>query len=111
MNIDIWQGANLALAFLLELVAFTALGLLGARRGNGRARKLAYGVAAAVATMAVWGLFAAPQATFTIPAMAVLAKVSVFGGASVALHRLGHPRAAAIFPLLVLANLAIIHFS
>lgn len=34
MNIDIWQGANLALAFLLELVAFTALGLLGARRGT-----------------------------------------------------------------------------
>lgn len=111
MNIDIWQGANLALAFLLELVAFTALGLLGARHGHGPARKLVYGIAAAVVAMTVWGLFAAPQATFAIPAMAALVKVLVFGGAAVALHRLGHPRAAVIFPLLVLANLAIIHFT
>ncbi|WP_067828396.1 DUF2568 domain-containing protein [Nocardia inohanensis] len=111
MIIEIWHGANLALAFLLELAAFTALGLWGATQGRRPAAKVLLGLTAALAAMLLWGLFAAPEATFAVPALAVLTKLAVFGGAARALHRFGHERAAVAYPLLVLANLAIIHFA
>lgn len=109
MIIDIWRGANLTLAFLMELVAFGAIGLLGARNGRGLVWKVVCGVAAALAAMTVWGLFAAPQASFSVPALAALTRIAVFGGAAVALYRLGYRRAAVIYPIVVVANLAAIH--
>ncbi|MFF2554488.1 YrdB family protein [Nocardia sp. NPDC058058] len=109
MMIEIWRGANLAVAFLMELIAFGAIGFLGARWGRGPVLKVVCGVAAALAAMTVWGLFAAPQASFSVPVLAVLTKIAVFGGAALALHRLGYRRAALVYPIVVLANLAAIH--
>lgn len=109
MIIEIWRGANLLIAFLMELVAFGAIGFEGASHGGGPVSRVLYGVLAALAAMLIWGLFAAPQATFDVPALAVLTKLLVFGGAALALHRSGHPRAAVIYPLIVLANLGIVH--
>ncbi|UGT45511.1 YrdB family protein [Nocardia yamanashiensis] len=111
MILEIWRGANLLIAFLLELVAVAALGFLGARGGRGRAGRLLCGIAAAVVAMLFWGLFAAPESTFDVPVLAVLTKIAVFGGAAIALHRLGHRHAALIYPVVVLANLGFVHLS
>ncbi|MEV6769394.1 YrdB family protein [Nocardia sp. NPDC051030] len=111
MIATIWHGANLTLAFLMELVAFTALALWAARYGQGLPTKVLLGVVAAGAAMALWGLFAAPQATFSVPVLAVLTKIAVFGTATLALRELGHPRAALAYPVVVIVNLALINFA
>ncbi|MFE3192297.1 YrdB family protein [Nocardia sp. NPDC059240] len=105
----VWSTVNLTLAFAFELVAVGALAYWGVRTGRGRVAKVLLGVGMAVAAMTLWGLFAAPQASFSIPIAAVLTKVAVFGGASVGLWQLGHRTAAVAFPVLVAANLAVIH--
>ncbi|MTJ60431.1 DUF2568 domain-containing protein, partial [Nocardia seriolae] len=104
-----WATLNLTLAFVLELVAVGALAYWGVRTGRGRMAKVLLGVGMAVAAMVLWGLFAAPQASFSIPVAAVGTKILVFGGASAGLWQLGHRTAAIGFPLLVVANLAVIH--
>ncbi|MVU83504.1 DUF2568 domain-containing protein [Nocardia sp. ET3-3] len=109
MILSAWTAVNLTLAFVFELVAVAALAYWAARTGRGRVAKVLLGVGTAVAAMTVWGLFAAPQASFSIPAAAVATKVAVFGGAAVGLWRLGHRTAAVAFPVLVVANLAAIH--
>lgn len=105
----IWQDFNLAVAFGAELVAVGALAYWGYRTGHGRVAKLAWAVGAAVAAMVLWGLFAAPHASVSIPAAAVLTKIAVFGGAALGLWRLGHRTAAVVFPVLVVVNLLVIH--
>ncbi|AYF73442.1 DUF2568 domain-containing protein [Nocardia yunnanensis] len=104
-----WSAANLTLAFVLELIAVGALAYWGVRTGRGRIARVLLGVGLAVAAMTLWGLFAAPQATYSIPVAAVATKVALFGGASLGLWQLGHRTAAVAFPLLVVANLAVIH--
>jgi hypothetical protein len=109
MDTSIWRTANLALAFGLELVALGALGWWGARFGESTVMKfvLAIGIPAVAAVL--WALFAAPEATYSIPALAVATKILVFGAASLALWQLDHRVAAVAFPIVVAANLAIIN--
>ncbi|GAB2543680.1 YrdB family protein [Nocardia heshunensis] len=104
-----WSTLNLTLAFAFELVAVGALAYWGFRTGRGRVAKLLLGAGMAIAAMTLWGLFAAPQASFSIPVAAVATKVVVFGGAAAGLWQLGHRTAAVAFPVLVVANLAVIH--
>lgn len=105
-----WTATNLTLAFVFELVAVGALAYWGVRTGRGRVAKVLLGVGMAVAAMTLWGLFAAPQASYSIPVAAVVTKVAVFGGAAAGLWQLGHRALAVAFPVLVVANLAAIHF-
>ncbi|WP_040813730.1 YrdB family protein [Nocardia concava] len=105
-----WTAANLTLAFVLELVAVGALAYWGVRTGRGRTAKIVLGVGMAVAAVVLWGMFAAPQASYSIPVAAVVTKVAVFGGAAAGLWQLGYRAAAIGFPVLVVANLAAIHF-
>ncbi|MTE16660.1 YrdB family protein [Nocardia aurantiaca] len=105
-----WTVANLTLAFVLELVAVGVLAYWGVRTGRGRIAKALLGAGLAIAAMALWGMFAAPQASFSIPAAAVATKITVFGGAAAGLWQLGHRTATVAFPVLVVANLAVIHF-
>ncbi|MEC3951405.1 YrdB family protein [Nocardia sp. CDC153] len=105
-----WSATNLTLAFVFELVAVGALAYWGFRTGRSRVAKVLLGLGMAVAAIVLWGLFAAPQASYSLPVAAVATKVAVFGGASAGLWQLGHRAAAVVFPLLVVANLAVIHF-
>ncbi|MGW4248096.1 YrdB family protein [Nocardia sp. NPDC004722] len=105
-----WSAVNLTLAFAFELVAVAALAFWGVRTGHTRAAKVLLGVGMAVAAMVLWGLFAAPQATYSVPVAAVVTKVAVFGGAAAGLWQLGYRTAAVAFPVVVAANLAVIHF-
>jgi hypothetical protein len=102
------RGANLALAFALELCALGALAWWGWRAGaEGWSRwALALGLPAAAAVL--WGLFAAPQATFHVPALTVATKVVVFGAATLALWAVGRPGLAVAFAALVVANAAVL---
>ncbi|WP_040862200.1 YrdB family protein [Nocardia niigatensis] len=105
-----WTAVNLTLAFALELVAVGALAYRGARAGRSRIAKVLLGGGLAVGAMVLWGMFAAPEASFSIPVAAVATKVAVFGGAAAGLWQLGHRAVAVAFPVLVVANLAVIHF-
>jgi hypothetical protein len=104
-----WRLGNLGLAFLLELGAVGALGYAGFHIGTALLVRLAFGIGLPVAAIVLWGLFAAPQATVSVPVLAVLTKVVVFGGAAVALWQLDHRVLAVALPAVVLANLVVIN--
>ncbi|MFE3029747.1 YrdB family protein [Nocardia tengchongensis] len=110
MIATVWSTLNFTLAFVFELVAVGALAYWGVRTGRSRVAKIFRGAGMAVVAMVLWGLFAAPEASFSVPVAAVATKVLVFGGAAAALWQLGHRKLAVAFPLLVVANLAAIHF-
>jgi hypothetical protein len=99
---------NLGLAFFLELAALGALGVLGHKLGGGGVAAVALAVAFPLAAAVLWGMFAAPKASFDVPALKLAVKVLVFGGAAVALAALGRGALGAAFAAVVVANLALI---
>jgi Protein of unknown function (DUF2568) len=100
--------ANEALAFLLELVAFGVLCWWGFSTGHGLPPHLALGLATPAAAMTLWGLFAAPKATFPVALpFVLLVKAVVFGSAALACDALGHPIAALTLALTALLNTAL----
>ena len=60
--LEVIEGANLLLRFLLELFALGALGYWGFKTGNEAIAELALGVGAPLATAGVWAMFVSPQA-------------------------------------------------
>lgn len=82
---ELVKGANIALRFLLELAAVAALGYWGAHVGTMLPLKLLLGLGAPLLLVLVWGTFAAPRATVTLPAPAPfllrLALLILAGGA------------------------------
>ncbi|MFE2324950.1 DUF2568 domain-containing protein, partial [Streptomyces sp. NPDC059385] len=72
--------ANEGLAFFLELAALAALARWGWTRDIGRGWSIGLAVAAPLAAAVLWGMFAAPKATFDVPlAVQIAVKVLVFG--------------------------------
>ena len=109
MDTSIWRAANLAFAFGMELAALGALGWWGARTGDGIIVKIVLAIGIPAAAAVLWALFAAPAATYSVPALTVATKILVFGAASLALWQVDHRIAAVAFPIVVIANLAVIH--
>lgn len=105
----IWRMANLGLAFLVELAALGILAWWGVRTGGSLPAKLALGIGIPLVAAVLWGLFAAPHATFQVTALAWAVKILVFGGAAVALWQLDQRVLAVVFPVVVAANLAVIN--
>lgn len=101
-------GANLAIAFLLELCALAALGYWGVRTGSSPVTKTALGIGAPLLAAVLWGLFAAPRARIRVPALRMAVKVLVFGGAVVGLYAAGHPILASVLLAVVILNAALI---
>ncbi|QMU69517.1 YrdB family protein [Streptacidiphilus sp. P02-A3a] len=100
--------ANEALAFLLELAAVGALGWWGFRTGHGPAAHLTLGLGAPIAAMVLWGLFAAPKATFPVAIpLVLLVKAVVFGAAVLACQSLGHPGPAWLLGVAAVLNTAL----
>ena len=100
-----WRLGNLGLAFLLEIGAVAALAYWGFHTGGTLPARFALGIAAPVLAAVLWGLFAAPQATFHVPALAVATKILVFGAAALALWQLDLRVLAVVLPAVVIANL------
>ncbi|NKQ57356.1 YrdB family protein [Amycolatopsis sp. K13G38] len=97
--------ANEGLAFLLELLALAALAYWGL------AEVAWAGIGAPALAAVLWGLFAAPRATFTLPVVGVLlVKVLVFGSAVAALIAVGALVPGIVFGVLVVVNTAILQY-
>ncbi|MEV8230712.1 YrdB family protein [Streptomyces sp. NPDC079167] len=100
-----WVAANEVLAFVLEVVAIGALAWWGFTAPEGMAASVALGVGVPGAAVVLWGLFAAPRARFPLPLAGVLAaKTVVLGGGAVAVYGTGHPVAAVVLAVVLVAN-------
>ena len=102
------KPVNLAVKFLLELAAFAALAYWGATTGHG-AWAVLLAIAAPLAAVIVWGLFAAPRARrrLPLPARAPL-ELAVFGLAAAGLAAAGAVTLALIFGIVVVLNAALL---
>ena len=101
--------ANLALAFLLELVMLAAFAWWGYQTGQGTQWQIALAVGAPLLIAVFWGLFVAPRATFqTTPAVKFALALAVFALVAVALYVTGQQTLALIFVVLALLNRALI---
>ncbi|TLS44801.1 DUF2568 domain-containing protein [Streptomyces montanus] len=80
-----------ALAFVLEVAALVALAWWGFTQPVSRTACVALGLGTPALAAVIWGAFAAPGASFSLPLVGVLAvKALVFGAAVVALAAIGH---------------------
>ena len=99
---------NEILAFLIEVVAFVALGWWGSTVDAGVVVRIIAGVGVVAATVVVWGLFAAPKARVRLPVAGVLAvKAVVFLGAALALGAVWHPAAGVVLAVVAFGNAAV----
>jgi len=101
------RGLNLALKFILELVASFSLALWGWYVGSPVHLLAAVTLAVAVpaVAIAVWARYAAPRSPRRLSARSrVPLELVVFGLAAAALAGAGHPAAAAVFATAIVVN-------
>jgi hypothetical protein len=91
-TVGYWIGATLA--FAAELASLAALAFWGFALPSGTAVRVVAGIGVPLAAVALWWLFAAPKAAYSLPALAIATKVLVQGGAVLVLVLTGHPRLA-----------------
>jgi hypothetical protein len=101
----VWVNAGLA--FLLELAALGLLGRGGWLLGGASVARVVLAVVLPVAAAVLWGLFAAPQATFPSTGGRLAVQLLVFGGAAVVLALAASPRWGAAFAVVVAVNLLV----
>lgn len=102
------KNANLTLAFVLELCMLAAFCYWGFVTGHGTLQKLLLGLGTPLVVAIIWGLFAAPQATWPLPGAALFAlKALLFCSAAVALWAAGHPALGVVFIVVVALNAAL----
>jgi hypothetical protein len=97
--------ANATLAFGLELGALAVLGWGGWQLGGPVAVRVLLAVALPTVAAVLWGLFAAPRATFSAGAGRLAVQAMVFGAAAVLLAWAASPRWGAAFAAVVAVNL------
>jgi Protein of unknown function (DUF2568) len=93
-TVGYWTGATLA--FAAELGSLAALAFWGFTLPAGTGVRVLAGVGVPLVAIALWWLFAAPRAAYSVPVLAVVTKVLVQGGAVLALVVAGHPRPAVV---------------
>jgi hypothetical protein len=98
------RAANLLLKFLLELAAFAAFAYWGSGL-DGTAVSVAAAIAAPLAAVLLWGVFAAPRSTRRLEtALRIPFELGVFALAAVALAAADQPVLAVAFASLVVVN-------
>jgi hypothetical protein len=98
------KDANLALKFVLELVAVAALAYWGSRL-DGVLVSVLVGIAAPVIVVVLWGLFAAPRSSRRLPSrLRVPFELGVFALAAGALVAVGWTLIAIAFAAVVAVN-------
>jgi hypothetical protein len=106
---DSFRWANEGLAFLLELAALGALCYWGFTTGRSWPVKIGLGIGAPLFAAVVWGLFAAPDATITMPLVGLLAvKALVFAAATAALYAAAKRSLAIAYGVVALINTIIV---
>ncbi len=102
------RAANLALRFLLELVALAGLAYWGAHTGSGAVR-VVLAIAAPVAGAVVWGLWCAPRSQRRLsPAPRTAVEAAVFGLGAAGLAVAGRVTLAIAFVVVSIANWALL---
>jgi hypothetical protein len=103
-----WFTANELLAFVVELVALACLSWWGFSTGHGWLPHFLLGVGVPLVAIALWALFAAPKARLRpgLP-LVLLVKAVVLGGGAAAVYGVGHPLAAVVMAIVVVANTAV----
>jgi hypothetical protein len=103
-----WFAANELLAFVVEFVALDCLAWWGFTTGHGRLLHILLGVGTPLLAIVLWSLFAAPKARLRpgLP-LVLLVKAVVLGGGAAALYGVGHPVAALVMAIVVVANTAV----
>lgn len=103
-------NVNDVVAFLVEVAALVLLGIWAWRAAPNPVllRLLAVVVVVGAATT-LWALFAAPRATFDVPALALGVKVLVLGGSVVAGFTVLGPAVAVAYGVVVVVNTALMY--
>ncbi|MFT3898814.1 MAG: DUF2568 domain-containing protein [Gordonia sp. (in: high G+C Gram-positive bacteria)] len=82
---------NDVLAFVVEVVAFVALGIWAWRLGDSTVVSLGWVVLVVGAAAVLWGLFVAPKAPIHQPLLEVVLRVAILGAGVAALSTLVGP--------------------
>jgi len=99
------KGANLAVAFLLELCALGAFGYWGFKTGSVTLSKVGLGIGAPLLAAVVWGVFVAPRAAVPVPGLLrFFIQALFFGLAALGLATTGHRTLAWVFVAIVVVN-------
>ncbi|MET8102175.1 YrdB family protein [Streptomyces sp. NPDC005236] len=103
-----WFAANELLAFVVEIVALACLGWWGFTTGHSQMLHVLLGVGTPLLAIVLWSLFAAPKARLRpgLPVVLVV-KAVVLGGGAAAVYGVGHPVAATVMAIVVVANTAV----
>lgn len=102
-------NANDVLAFLVELAALAVLCAWGFRVGGSTPVRLLLGIGLPLVAVVAWGLFAAPRARFDVPALRLVTKLVVLGGAAAAAFGVLPLGLAVAFAVVVGANLVLMY--
>ncbi|MEP7290778.1 MAG: YrdB family protein [Chloroflexota bacterium] len=106
--IGLLKNANLALAFLLELVAVGAFAYFGFTVSDSTLLNVVLGIGLALLSIVLWGIFAAPKSTRRLRGNALLIFKLVFFALSViALVLAGSVTLGIVFGVLVAINLVL----
>ena len=101
------KGANLTVAFLVELAAIGALGYWGFTIGPNTLAKFALGLGAPALALVVWAIFGAPKSSMQLQGAAYLAlQAVVFGSAALALVAAGQRGLGIAYAVIALVNSA-----
>jgi hypothetical protein len=106
---EIWRWSNLGLAFLVELVGLAVFAWWGWNASSNLAFRLVLAIGLPVIAAVLWGLFAAPTASYGNPVITTVVKVAFFGLAGLAVWTLDHQVLGTAFVLVVAANFVVIH--
>jgi hypothetical protein len=99
------KGANLALAFLLELCALGAFGYWGFKTGSATLSKVGFGIGAPLLGALIWGVFVAPRAAVPVPGLLrFVIQALFFGFAALGVATTGHRTLAWVFVAIVVVN-------
>jgi hypothetical protein len=99
------KGTNLAVAFLLEVVALIAFAFWGWTVGTNDAVRLLLVIALPVVAALLWGAFLSPKPEYQLPDPVVpFAQLAFFVLAVLALWDSGHPLAALVTAVVLAVN-------
>ncbi len=107
-----WFVANELLAFLVEMAALALLCWWGFTATDSVLLNVLLGLGTPALAIVLWGQFAAPKAKRPpgLPGV-LLVKALVLGGGAAALYGVGHPVAAVIAAVVVVANTTVAEVS
>jgi hypothetical protein len=105
---EVWRWSNLGVAFGMELAGLAVFAWWGWNAGSSTALRLVLAIGLPTVAAVLWGLFAAPTASYGNPVVTTVVKIAFFGLAGLALWTHDHHILGAAFVLVVAANLVII---